>query len=90
MSAPKLELGMLLLGGDHGKPNEPFTTVWTVTSCGERSATILAHRPTFNVKAQLMSNLLPDGWRIVDNKTLARLLADLPRDYNLDRDRQVA
>jgi hypothetical protein len=90
VSERTLEVGMLLLGGKQGKEGEPLDTVWSVNSVGQRSATLIAHFGSFNAKARLMSNTLPSGWRIVGNKTLARLLADLPRDYNYDRDRQAA
>lgn len=72
---PKLEVGMILLGGLQGKPGEPLDHIWAVSKVGARSAHIVSHHGTLYADATLNAPHLPEGWYILPNKVLAMNVA---------------
>lgn len=62
--------GMLLL--DPGEGENPRPTIWTVAS----SRVLIAHYERIAVKAKLNRNELPDGWRVINNRPLAKRLLE--------------
>ncbi len=62
----KLEPGMLVL--DPGEGENPRPMIWTVIS----ARTVIAHYGDCSARATLRASGLPKGWRIVNNRPLAK------------------
>lgn len=63
----KLEPGMLLLTDD-----EKFPKLYCVSKVNKTNAHVIAHHGTMREDATLTRPFLPDGWRIIPNRELAR------------------
>lgn len=65
-----LEPGMILLDPNDGSPQ-----VWTVVSKSDaRAAKLVAHFGSMHGEATLRDNSLPEGWAILANVLVARLV----------------
>jgi hypothetical protein len=73
-----LEVGMLVLGNVRGTELDTLLTVSAVSKARRPKATLICHLRTFSVEVVLKDATLPEGWRLIDNRDLARKLARPP------------